>query len=192
VAGPAVSGVEDTVLHAPTSVNYPGVSVPPCPECVSTGEVDTPGVFAAFLGSVNLTDFSDFAGSGSSDFVFVLFPGINQTVDASGRHCDGNNPYFGSRALPLASRASVTLAVAERSAPDPSIRRVACALTLCGRRISQAWQAGGVLYQRSRGLTDVGPVTHSDGCDPFGLGDELSPCVAGRVYDGVVVLEDGV
>ena len=37
-----------------------------------------------------------------------------------------------------------------------------------------------------------GPVPHSDGCDPFGLGDELSPCVAGRVYDGVVVLEDGV
>jgi len=27
---------------------------------------------------------------------------------------------------------------------------------------------------------------------PFRLGDELSPCVAGRVDDGVVVLEDGV
>ena len=38
----------------------------------------------------------------------------------------------------------------------------------------------------------MGPVGHSDGCDPFRLGDELSPCVAGRVYDGVVVLEDGV
>ena len=38
----------------------------------------------------------------------------------------------------------------------------------------------------------MGPVTPSDGCDPFGLGDELSPCVAGRVDDGVVVLEEGV
>ena len=38
----------------------------------------------------------------------------------------------------------------------------------------------------------MGPVPHSDGCDPFRLGYELSPCVAGRVYDGVVVLEDGV
>ena len=28
--------------------------------------------------------------------------------------------------------------------------------------------------------------------DLFGLGDELSPSIAGGVYDGVVVLEDGV
>jgi hypothetical protein len=38
----------------------------------------------------------------------------------------------------------------------------------------------------------IRPVRHSDGCDPFRLGDELSPCVAGGVYDGVIVLEDGV
>jgi hypothetical protein len=36
------------------------------------------------LGSVNLTDFSDFAGSGSNDFVFAIFAGVNQTIDASG------------------------------------------------------------------------------------------------------------
>jgi hypothetical protein len=41
-------------------------------------------------------------------------------------------------------------------------------------------------------VTDVGPFSHSDGCDPFGLCDELSPCVAGGVYDGVAVFEDGV
>jgi hypothetical protein len=38
----------------------------------------------------------------------------------------------------------------------------------------------------------VGPFSHSNGSDPLGLGDELSPCVAGGVYNGVVVLEDGV
>jgi hypothetical protein len=36
------------------------------------------------------------------------------------------------------------------------------------------------------------PILHSNGCNPLGLGDELSPCVAGGVYDGVVVLEDCV
>jgi hypothetical protein len=84
--GPAVSGVEDTVLDVPTTVNYSGVSVPPCAECgPGTGEVDTPGVFAAFLGSVNLTDFSNFAGSGNNDFFFSPFgDGGTATFDGSG------------------------------------------------------------------------------------------------------------
>ena len=38
----------------------------------------------------------------------------------------------------------------------------------------------------------MGPVWHSDGCDAFGIGDEIAPCVAGGVDDGVVVFEDGV
>jgi hypothetical protein len=37
----------------------------------------------------------------------------------------------------------------------------------------------------------MGPFSHSNGCNALGLGDELSPWVAGGVYDGVVVL-DGV
>ena len=41
-------------------------------------------------------------------------------------------------------------------------------------------------------LTDMRPVAHSDGCDGFGFGDELSPCGACGVDDGVVVFEDGV
>ena len=48
------------------------------------------------------------------------------------------------------------------------------------------------LYQGSYRLTDVSPISHSDGCDACGLGGEFSPCIAGGVDDGVVVFEDGV
>ena len=36
----------------------------------------------------------------------------------------------------------------------------------------------------------MGPVAHSDGCDGFGLGGQVSPCVAGSVDNGVVIFED--
>jgi hypothetical protein len=38
----------------------------------------------------------------------------------------------------------------------------------------------------------VGPVPHSNGCDGFGPGGQSPPCVAGCVYDGVVIFKDGV
>jgi hypothetical protein len=50
----------------------------------------------------------------------------------------------------------------------------------------------GRLIPRVMRADRCGPLFACDGCDPFGLGDELSPCVADRVYDGVVVLEDGI
>ena len=42
------------------------------------------------------------------------------------------------------------------------------------------------------GADRCGPNSRSDGRDPFGLGRQLSPCVAGCVDDGVVVVKDGV
>jgi len=49
-----------------------------------------------------------------------------------------------------------------------------------------------MLYQESWGVTDVGPVSHSDGGDHFWLGDEFSPSVAGDIDDVVVGFEDQV
>ena len=48
------------------------------------------------------------------------------------------------------------------------------------------------LYQRSFGLTDVGPIAHPDGFDDVGTRDELVPGLAGCVDDGVVVFEDAI
>ncbi len=48
------------------------------------------------------------------------------------------------------------------------------------------------LYQRRQLLTCVGPVSHSDGHDGFGLIDELVPGLAASLDDGVVVFENAV
>ena len=45
---------------------------------------------------------------------------------------------------------------------------------------------------RVKRLTDVGPVTHADGCDPFRVSDEFAPSFACGVDDRVVVFEHGV
>jgi hypothetical protein len=85
VAGPPVVSGGGVVLQVPTSVNYPGLSVPPCTECgEGSAEVDTPPVSATFSGSVDLTDPSDFAGSGSNDFVFAINVELTETISASG------------------------------------------------------------------------------------------------------------
>ena len=47
-------------------------------------------------------------------------------------------------------------------------------------------------YQRRQLLTCVGPISHSDGHDGFGLIDELVPGLAARLDDGVVVFENAV
>ena len=48
------------------------------------------------------------------------------------------------------------------------------------------------LYQRRQLLTCVGPISGSDGHDGFGLIDELVPCLAASLDDGVVVFENAV
>jgi len=84
VFGPP-SFLETELLDVPTSVNYPGFSIPPCPECgFGPTEVNISSDLVTFLGRVNLTDFSDFAGSGSNDFVIQANPGSpTETIDAS-------------------------------------------------------------------------------------------------------------
>jgi hypothetical protein len=68
------SGVTET-LDLSTTAEYPGLSVPPnvTPPLSDEFSVEASAVFS---GSVELTNFSDFAGSGSNDFVFyVSVPG---------------------------------------------------------------------------------------------------------------------
>jgi hypothetical protein len=48
------------------------------------------------------------------------------------------------------------------------------------------------LIPRVMGLTDVGPLAHSDRGDGFGLCDEFLPSLAGGVDDGVLGFEDAV
>jgi hypothetical protein len=88
VFGPPVSGGGmAAVLHAPTIASYIGISVPPCPsECSPMGsaEVNISSDGVTFFGSVNMIDFSDFAGSGSNDFVFAIFAELGETIGASG------------------------------------------------------------------------------------------------------------
>jgi PEP-CTERM motif len=82
---------ETNLIDLKTSVNFPGVSVPPCPDCgcpdcaPQAKEVNISSDLVRLLGSVNLTDFSDFAGSGSNDFFVTPFgPVATETFDASG------------------------------------------------------------------------------------------------------------
>jgi hypothetical protein len=79
------------LIDQKTSVNFPGVSIPPCPECgcpdcvLQAGEANVTSDPVTLLGSINLTDFSDFAGSGNNDFFFTLFSDVGAvTFDGSG------------------------------------------------------------------------------------------------------------
>jgi hypothetical protein len=79
------------LIDQTASVNFPGVSVPPCPDCgcpdcvLQAEEVNLTSDPVTLLGSVNLTDFSDFAGSGSNDFFFTSSAGVGaETFDGSG------------------------------------------------------------------------------------------------------------
>ena len=64
------------LLDVDVTAEYQGGSIPPCP-----GEPICPPFFfapagpAAFSGSVDVSDFSDFTGSGSNDFLLVLAVG---------------------------------------------------------------------------------------------------------------------
>ena len=60
------------------------------------------------------------------------------------------------------------------------------------RTIGASAQSAGDLYQESWGLTDGGPIAHSDGGYGFWLGDEFSPGVAGGVDDVAAGFEDKV
>ncbi len=51
---------------------------------------------------------------------------------------------------------------------------------------------GEMLGQRRQLLTCLGPISHSDGDDGFGLIDELVPGLAAGLDDGVVVFENAV
>lgn len=70
-------------LTVSATAEYVGGSVPPCTDCI--GLIDN--FFAStsptsFSGSANLTDFSDFAGSGSNTFQ-IEETGFNDTLDGS-------------------------------------------------------------------------------------------------------------
>jgi hypothetical protein len=80
------AGSDTAVLDLSTSVNYPGVSIAPCSECgLGSKDIDIAADPSTFLGSVNLTDFSDFAGSGSNDFGFIVAPEFStESIVASG------------------------------------------------------------------------------------------------------------
>jgi PEP-CTERM motif len=77
------SPVNTSFLTVSATAEYVGGSVPPCPPCGFVIE----NFFAStspmsFSGSANLTDFSDFAGSGSNTFQ-IEETGFNDTLDGS-------------------------------------------------------------------------------------------------------------
>jgi hypothetical protein len=78
----AIIGATET-LDLSTTAEYPGLSVPlnaNPPPSAEYGVVAS----AAFSGSVDLTNFSDFAGSGSNDFVFYVSVPGQTDIGASG------------------------------------------------------------------------------------------------------------
>jgi PEP-CTERM motif len=75
------SPLTTSFLTVSATAEYVGGSVPPCTDCI--GLIDN--FFAStsptsFSGSANLTDFSDFAGSGSNTFQ-IEETGFNDTLD---------------------------------------------------------------------------------------------------------------
>jgi PEP-CTERM motif len=81
--GPARALGATEALDLSTTVEYSGASVPPNANAFPSHELGV-AASADFSGSVDLTDFSDFDGSGSNDFNFYAFVPGQTEIQASG------------------------------------------------------------------------------------------------------------